>query len=89
MAGVLCLLAWHQVTAQIPWQSSLLSVASDGSITYNRDNDGFKLPDFSHAGYKGGGVDLPEVSTVRTISPISGDNTKHIQIGRASWRGRV
>ena len=79
MAGVLCLLAWHQVTAQIPWQSSLLSVASDGSITYNRDNDGFILPDFSHAGYKGGGVDLPEVSTVRTISPISGDNTKHIQ----------
>ncbi|MDO9634084.1 MAG: T9SS type A sorting domain-containing protein, partial [Paludibacter sp.] len=37
------------------------------------------LPDFSHAGYKGGGVDLPEVSTVRTISPITGDNTKHIQ----------
>ena len=65
--------------AQIPWQSTLLSVASDGSITYHRDNDGFILPDFSHAGYKGGGVDLPEVSTIRTISPITGDNTKHIQ----------
>ncbi|MGB4414351.1 MAG: T9SS type A sorting domain-containing protein [Paludibacter sp.] len=65
--------------AQTPWQSALLTVGNNGSLTYNADNKGFKIPDFSHAGYKGGGVDLPEVAVVKTISPIAGDNTKHVQ----------
>ncbi|MDD2798607.1 MAG: T9SS type A sorting domain-containing protein [Bacteroidales bacterium] len=67
------------VFAQTPWQSTLLSVGNDGSLTYKPDVDGFILPDFSHAGYKGGGVELPIVSTVKIISPIVGDNTSNIQ----------
>lgn len=74
---IFCLVA--DLTAQMTWQSALLSVENNGILTYNADNNGYKLPDFSHAGYKGGGVDLPEVATVKTISPIVGDNTKHIQ----------
>jgi len=65
--------------AQKIWQSALLKVSKNGSLKYNKDNQGFVLPNFSHAGYKGGGVELPEVATVKTISPIEGDNTKHIQ----------
>ncbi len=65
--------------AQTPWQSELLAVGNNGSLTYHADSNGFKIPDFSHAGYKGGDKDLPEVATVKTISPVSGDNTKHIQ----------
>lgn len=79
MTGVMCLFGATQIVAQNSWQSALLSVAPDGQITYQADSHGFRLPDFSHAGYKGGGVDLPEVPVVRTISPILGDNTKHIQ----------
>jgi len=67
------------VGAQTSWQSALLSVGSNGTLTYSADNWGFKIPDFSHAGYKGGGIDLPEVAVVKTISPVSGDNTKTIQ----------
>jgi len=67
------------VFAQTAWQSALLSVGNNGNLTYKADNNGFKLPDFSHAGYNGGGIDLPVVATVKTISPIAGDNTKHIQ----------
>ena len=74
LSGILCLL-FVEVAAQMPWQSELLSVANDGAITYQRDSHGFRLPDFSHAGYKGGGVALPEVQTVSTISPVKGDNT--------------
>lgn len=38
------------------------------------------IPDFSHAGYKGGGVALPEVPVVITLSPSGGDNdTQAIQ----------
>ncbi len=67
----------HMLAA--PWQSNLLKVAANGKLTYHQDADGFTLPDFSYAGYKGGGVDIPDVPTVKTISPIAGDNTAHIQ----------
>jgi hypothetical protein len=35
--------------------------------------------DFSHAGYKGGGVALPVVPVAKTLKPITGDNTAQIQ----------
>jgi hypothetical protein len=35
--------------------------------------------DFSHAGYKGGGVTLPAVRVVQTIGPEAGDNLPRIQ----------
>ena len=35
--------------------------------------------DFSHAGYKGGGVRIPDVRVVRTVKAITGDNTAQIQ----------
>lgn len=61
------------------WQSQLVSVDGVGQITYTPDADGFVIPNFSHAGYKGGGIDIPFVPVMKTISPISGDNTAHIQ----------
>ncbi len=61
------------------WQSELLSVDTDGKLTYHQDEYGFTLPDFSHAGYRGGGVLIPQVPVVKEISPIPGDNTAHIQ----------
>jgi len=68
------------INAQNNWQSALLSIDSSGKITYFADKDGYILPDFSHAGFKGGGIDLPEVATVKTISAIAGtDNTQNIQ----------
>jgi hypothetical protein len=55
--------------------------------------------DFSHAGYMGGGVRLPDVRAVRTINPVAGDDTAHIQAaidevstlppGRDGFRGAV
>ena len=70
----------NNIMAQSNWQSALLSIDSNRKLTYIADKDGFFLPDFSHAGYKGGGVDLPEIATVKTISAIPGtDNTQNIQ----------
>lgn len=66
-------------SAQTSWQSALLTVNADQSLVHHTDEHGFRLPDFSHAGYRGGGVALPDVSVVKEISPIDGDNTKHIQ----------
>jgi hypothetical protein len=50
-------------------------------LVYHSDKDGNRIPDFSHAGYKNGEVGLPEVPVVLELSPISGDNTAHIQAG--------
>lgn len=60
------------------WQSALLSVDSNG-LTYHADANGYLLPDFSHAGYQGGDAEIPEISVVRTVSPVTGDNTAHLQ----------
>lgn len=63
------------------WQSDLVKIDSIGNLTYYPDSDGFVLPDYSVVGYNGTGIlDLPgSVPVVKTISPISGDNTSHIQ----------
>jgi hypothetical protein len=38
-----------------------------------------RLPDFSFAGYRGGGVSLPSVATVETVEPGDGDDRARIQ----------
>jgi hypothetical protein len=48
-------------------------------LQYGTDERGNRIMDFSHAGYKGGGVAVPDVRVARTIAPIDGDNTAHIQ----------
>ena len=66
-------------------QSDLVYFGPDGRLEYgyyanegetNADN---LLPDFSYAGYMGGGVPLPDVPVVLTLSPRDGDDTTQIQ----------
>ena len=59
--------------------ASIVYYAPDNCLTYLSDKDNNYLPDFSHAGYKNGTTPLPDVLTVKSISPIAGDNTQHIQ----------
>jgi len=61
------------------WSSTRVVPDANGRLTYPADAEGNRIPDFSHAGYKGGGVPLPDVPVVKTIAPVSGDNTAHIQ----------
>lgn len=75
---ILFLLAAMGLSPIAAWQSALFR-SEQGTWCYYPDSDGFLLPDFSHAGYHGADLDLPDVPTVKTISPIAGDNTAHIQ----------
>ncbi|MGB0372387.1 MAG: hypothetical protein ACPGN3_13720 [Opitutales bacterium] len=61
------------------WNSSRVFPRSDGRLVYVSDKSGNRIVDFSHAGYRGGGIDFPSVPVVKTIDPIEGDNTAHIQ----------
>lgn len=67
-----------QASAQ-GWQSEIVFEGADGTLEYVADEEGNRIPDFSHAGYRGGGVALPEYPVVLTIQPVEGDNTTHIQ----------
>ena len=66
-------------------QSQLAYFGPDGRLEYgyyanegetNADN---RLPDFSYAGYRGGGVPLPDVPVMLTLNPRDGDDTSRIQ----------
>lgn len=61
------------------WESKIVYYKNDGKLVYISDAEGNRIPDFSHAGYKGGGVPIPDIPVVKTIFPIEGDNTSHIQ----------
>jgi len=50
-----------------------------GCLTYEADANQNRIPDFSHAGYKGGGEGIPELTVMQTISPVTGDDTANIQ----------
>ena len=54
--------------------------AKDGTLVYAVGARGDHVPDFSHAGFGGGGVALPRaVSRVR-VEPVEGDDGARIQL---------
>jgi|GEM_PF-724197 len=63
----------------------LATLNSNGKLEYRRySNQGQTseiniLPDFSYAGYQGGGVAIPDIAVQETLSPITGDNRSQIQ----------
>jgi hypothetical protein len=63
----------------IPPTTSLVYPGIDNKLVYVPDSLGNKIPDFSNAGYKGGGVPIPTVAIKATIWPVLGDNSVRIQ----------
>lgn len=65
-------------------QAPLVSL-QNGRLVYNQyanerqQNAVNRVPDFSHAGYKGGGVSLPVLPVMKTVEPVSGDCRALIQ----------
>jgi hypothetical protein len=51
----------------------------DRKLRYRADERGNRIMDFSFAGYKAGGVRLPDAPAVKTLAPLEGDNTAPIQ----------
>jgi hypothetical protein len=79
--GALALSAMGAVSASAStiWQSRLVRYDRWGRLAYEQDAEGNRIPDFSHAGYRNGERPIPHVPVVKTIRPIEGDNTAHIQ----------
>ncbi len=66
-------------SAQQPGRSKWVYPDAKGRLQYTADARGNRIMDFSHAGYKGGGVRIPDIRVVRTVKAITGDNTPQIQ----------
>lgn len=80
IAAVLFCINVSSVKAQdIPPTASLVYPGTDGKLVYIADSLGNKIPDFSNAGYKGGGVSIPYVAIKKTVWPVPGDNATNIQ----------
>ena len=65
--------------AQSAWESAIVFEGASGALTYTTDDEGNRIPDFSNAGYQGGGVPLPEVAARLTLTALEGDDTQRIQ----------
>ena len=63
----------------IPPTTTLVYPGTDGKLVYVADSLGNRIPDFSNAGYKGGGVAIPYVANKVTVWPVTGDNSANIQ----------
>ncbi len=50
-----------------------------GKLVYETDEAGNRVPDFSHAGYGGGGATIPDAPAVVRVGPRDGDDTDRIQ----------
>jgi len=59
--------------------SEIVFPGKDGDLVYIPDYRGNHIPDFSHVGYMGGGVAIPEVQTEVTVEPGPEDDTQRIQ----------
>lgn len=80
LAVLIFLVSGLFVNAQdLPPTTSLVYPGTDGRLVYVADSLGNKIPDFSYAGYKGGGAGLPYVAVKETVWPVLGDNSANIQ----------
>lgn len=63
----------------IPPTTSLVYPGTNGRLVYVADSMGNIIPDFSNAGYKGGGVPIPYVAIKASVWPVPDDNSTNIQ----------
>jgi hypothetical protein len=59
--------------------TSLVYPGPDGKLAYKPDEFGNYVPDFSHAGYMGGGVRLPDVPVKTKVKPAADNSAPIIQ----------
>src|SRR5687768_18512037 len=70
------------VSTALAAESGWVKRGSDGKLAYKTTAKGDRIMDFSHAGYMGGGVALPDVPVKATVKPTGGeDDTAAIQAG--------
>jgi hypothetical protein len=78
-ALVFCINIYSVKAQDLPPTTMLVYPGVDGKLVYVADSLGNKIPDFSNAGYKGGGVSIPHIQIKAIVWPVAGDNSEHLQ----------
>src|SRR5258707_5789717 len=75
------ILYWCLLAAYATAVSKWVYFDAHHHLQYRADERGNRIMDFSHAGYRGGGVRIPETPVVTTLAPLAedADNTPQIQ----------
>ncbi len=76
----LAVMVWAVAALRAEPFPPLVQLSSEGKLQYSVDDEGARVPDFSHAGYAGGGVAIPDVAVKFVVAPVAGDNTARLQV---------
>jgi len=72
----LCLLVVQSIICQI---TTLVTIDANGKLTYKADTKGTVIPDFSGVGYKNSEEAIPNITVVKTVTAVVGDNATNVQ----------
>ncbi|MGX5820975.1 hypothetical protein ACWKWU_22450 [Chitinophaga lutea] len=75
----LLLLAQQGLAQSSSRTSEWVSPGNGRTLVYKTLPKGDRIPDFSYAGYGGGGISIPSPAATITIGPVEGDNSAQIQ----------
>lgn len=64
--------------AEKPVSRGLVHLDDAGKLACVPDERGNTIPDFSNAGYRGGGISIPRIPVKVVVEPIPGDDTRRI-----------
>lgn len=73
------MLAFIPVLAWAKQEPPPVSLGKDGRLSYLTFENGSRVPDYSHAGYRGGGVAPPVVPAKVRVAPVEGEDGARIQ----------
>jgi hypothetical protein len=76
---LLCALLFANAAYGGEAQSEWVRRGADGKLVYKTTERGDRIMDFSHAGYMGGGVAIPNVPVKIRLKPSGGDDTAAIE----------
>lgn len=74
-----CFVAALPVAARAKQEPPPVAAGKDGKLSYLSFEHGDRVPDYSHAGYRGGGVALPVVPAKVRVAPVEGEDGARIQ----------
>ena len=73
--AIIALLVASLAQAAPPPPKPDVALGQDGKLAYVADEHGNRIPDFSYAGYMGGGVRIPDVP-VKIVVPVAGGDAR-------------
>lgn len=79
MVVAFALSAAASIPTTYPTGSGISIGYSNGHVTYGYNSVGDSIPNYSSAGYGGGGVTIPTPPVTTTLSPSGGDDTTALQ----------